>query len=422
MLSALQSLFDTTSLSPHGICLLWRPELVWLHVVSDAIIAICYFSIPFVLALFVTKRSDVAFGWVFWAFAIFILACGTTHVFGIWTLFYPDYALEGLVKAITAAASLFTAIGLLPLLPKALAIPSPAQLRNANAALQAQISEREAAVAALEREQEVRAKAEEMLRQAQKMEAIGQLTAGIAHDFNNLLTVVSGGIERARRRAAGNAEALRALDLAQEGAHRAALLTKRLLAFGRAQALAPRIMNAHEPIDAAIDTLQRTLGERIRVVANLVREPWNVEVDAQELHTTLLNLGLNARDAMPNGGNIVVSTRNVHAGDLVAARTDLPSADYFEISVSDNGTGMIPEVASRAFDPFFTTKPVGEGSGLGLSQVYGFARQSGGTAVIESEARNGTTVRILLPRAQVAGEVSGAVRESPDGAASPQPI
>ena len=421
MLSALQSLFDTASLSPHGICLLWRPELVWLHVVSDSIIAISYFSIPFVLALFVTKRSDVAFGWVFWAFAIFILACGTTHVFGIWTLFYPDYALEGLVKAITAAASLFTAIGLLPLLPRALAIPSPAQLRDANAALQAQIGEREAAVAALEREQEERTKAEDMLRQAQKMEAVGQLTAGIAHDFNNLLTVVGGGIERAKRRAGDNPEVQRSLDLAQEGVRRAALLTKRLLAFGRAQALAPRIIDAHEPIDAAIDTLQRTLDARIRIVANLVREPWNVEVDAQELHTALLNLGLNARDAMPNGGNIVVSTRNVPPGDLVVARTDLPGGEYFEISVSDSGTGMGPEIAARAFDPFFTTKPVGEGSGLGLSQVYGFARQSGGTAVIESEAGNGTTVRILLPRAEPAAEVSGA-REVPPGAVSPQPI
>ena len=343
-------------------------------------------------------------------------------MFGIWTLFYPDYALVGLVKAVTAAASLITAIGMLPLLPKAPSpIPSPAQLHAANAALQAQISEREAAVAALEREQEERAKAEDMLRQAQKMEAVGQLTAGIAHDFNNLLTVVAGGIERARRRAGENAEVQRALDLAQEGAKRAALLTKRLLAFGRQQALAPKVINAQEPIDAAIDTLQRTLDPRIRIVANLAREPWHVEVDAQELHTALLNLGLNSRDAMRNGGNIVVSARNVPSGDLVAERTDLPHAEYFEISVSDNGTGMGPDVAARAFDPFFTTKPVGEGSGLGLSQVYGFARQSGGTAVIESEAGSGTTVRILLPRARLAPEASGG-RETPGGAVSPQPV
>jgi signal transduction histidine kinase len=422
MLDAMQSLFDSTSLAPHGICLLWRPELIWLHVVSDTIIAISYFSIPFVLALFVTKRSDVAFGWVFWAFAIFILACGTTHVLGIWTLFYPDYGLEGLVKAITAAASLITAIGLLPLLPKALAIPSPAQLRDANEALQAQIAEREAVVAALEREQDERERTEEMLRQSRKMDAVGQLTAGIAHDFNNLLTVIIGGLERAKRRGGDNAELVRALDLSQEGARRAALLTKRLLAFGRQQALAPQVINAHEPLDATIDTLQRTLGARVRVVANLVREPWNVITDVPELQAAVLNLGLNARDAMPQGGNIVVSTRNVPRGDLTLAKTDLAPAEYFEISVSDNGTGMPPEVVERAFDPFFTTKPVGKGSGLGLSQVYGFARQSGGTAVIESEPGSGTTVRILLPRAAAATQPQPAGEPSPGPLSSPQPI
>ena len=422
MLNALQSLFDNASLAPHGICLLWRPELIWLHVVSDTIIAISYFSIPFVLALFVTKRSDVAFGWVFWAFAVFILACGTTHVLGIWTLFYPDYGLEGLVKAITAAASLFTAIGLLPLLPKALAIPSPSQLRHANEALQAQIAEREAVVAALEREQDERERAEEMLRQSRKMDAVGQLTAGIAHDFNNLLTVIIGGLERARRCGGDNAELARALDLSREGARRAALLTKRLLAFGRQQALAPRAINAHEPLDASIDTLQRTLGARIRVVANLAREPWNVMVDVPELQAAVLNLGLNARDAMPQGGNIVVSTRNVPPGDLLLGKTDLAPAEYFEISVSDNGTGMPRDVVERAFDPFFTTKPVGEGSGLGLSQVYGFARQSGGTAVIESEAGSGTSVRILLPRAAPAAQPQAGEQETPGPLSSPQPI
>ena len=399
MLSNLQSLFDSANLAPHGICLLWRPELIYLHVISDALIAIAYFSIPFVLALFVTKRSDVAFGWVFWAFAIFILACGTTHVLGIWTLFYPDYGLEGLVKALTAIASVATAIGLLPLLPKALAIPSPAQLRQTNDALQAQIREREAAVAALQTEQEERARTEDKLRQLQKMEAIGQLTAGIAHDFNNLLTVVTGGLERAKRLAADNADMCRAIELAQTGASRAAVLTKRLLAFGRQQPLAPKVMNAQEPIETTIDTLQRTLGERVRMVANMLSQPWNVEVDAQELQSAIVNLCLNARDAMPDGGNIVISTRNAPTGDALTCNTDLAPGDYFEISVSDTGQGMPAAIVERAFDPFFTTKPVGQGSGLGLSQVYGFAHQSGGTAVIESTPGAGTTVRILLPRA-----------------------
>jgi signal transduction histidine kinase len=137
------------------------------------------------------------------------------------------------------------------------------------------------------------------------------------------------------------------------------------------------------------------------MVANLVPEPWNVMVDPHELQSAIVNLCLNARDAMPDGGNIVVSTRNVPKGDRLIASTDLPPGDYFEISVSDNGQGMATDVVGRAFDPFFTTKPVGQGSGLGLSQVHGFARQSGGTATIESVPATGTTVRIFLPRAEV---------------------
>ena len=423
MLGNLQALFDNANLAPHGICLLWRPELVYLHVISDALIAIAYFSIPFVLALFVTKRSDVEFGWVFWAFAIFILACGTTHIFGIWTLFYPDYGLEGIVKALTAIASVATAIGLLPLLPKALAIPSPSQLRQTNDALQAQIREREAAVRALQREQEERVRTEDKLRQLQKMEAIGQLTAGIAHDFNNLLTVVTGGLERAKRIAGDNPEVGRAIELAQTGAGRAAVLTKRLLAFGRQQPLAPKVINVHEPLDLTIDTLQRTLGERVRMVANVARESWSVLVDQQELQSAIVNLCLNSRDAMPDGGNIVISTRNVPKGDQVIGNSDLLPGDYFEIAVSDTGEGMTADVVARAFDPFFTTKPVGQGSGLGLSQVYGFAHQSGGTAMIESALGIGTTVRILLPRAEPSVQC-GAVSAAAPGNAVPltQPI
>jgi signal transduction histidine kinase len=265
--------------------------------------------------------------------------------------------------------------------------------------LQAQIRERDVAVTALQAEQEERVKTEDKLRQLQKTEAIGLLTAGIAHDFNNLLTVISGGLERAKRFAGEGPEIRRAIEMAQAGAARAALLTKRLLAFGRLQPLAPKVINAQEPLELTIDTLQRTLGERARMVANLAREPWSVTVDPHELQSAIVNLCLNSRDAMPDGGNIVVSTRNVPKGDQLTASTDLAAGDYFEISVSDNGEGMTPDVVERAFDPFFTTKPVGQGSGLGLSQVYGFARQSGGIAMIESALGIGSTVRLLLPRA-----------------------
>jgi signal transduction histidine kinase len=395
----LQSLINLDNLSPHGVCLLWVPALIWLHVASDAIIALAYYSIPIVIAVFVWKRPDVGFGWVFWAFAVFILACGTTHVMGMWTLWFPDYVAEGGIKAVTALASMVTAVGLWPLLPKALSLPSPAQLLAANDALSVQIAERDAALAALEREKEERAKAEDMLRQAQKMEAIGQLTAGIAHDFNNLMTVVIGNVERARRLMPDHdaAQLAKALDGVQRGAERAAVLTHRLLAFGRRQPLSPRVSDVNVMLVHVVDTLRRTLGEKVRVTVDLANDLWTTTVDADALENAVINLAVNARDAMPEGGDLVVLTRNLPSAHVRSA--GLASGDYVEIAVSDTGTGMVPEVVARAFEPFFTTKPVGEGSGLGLSQVYGFAVQSGGTAIIDSTPGSGATIRLILPRA-----------------------
>jgi signal transduction histidine kinase len=393
VLDYIRELLNAERFAPHGYCLLWQPELIWTHVVSDALIGLSYFSIPIALAYFLTKRRDVQFGWVVWMFAIFIMACGITHFFAIWTLWYPDYGPEALVKAGTAAASVFTAIALWPLLPKAIALPSPAQLQRVNEDLLLRVSERDAALEALRRETEERLRAEEMLRQAQKMEAVGQLSGGIAHDFNNMLTVVLANLDKATRLAPENAQLQRSLAHATTGASRAAELTDRLLSFARRQPLQSGLHDPNIIVSDVEALLGRTLGERIQVEMSLAPDTWSVIVDRNQMESALLNLAVNAQQAMPEGGNLRFETRNVEQGD-----GPLPGESVV-IEVRDTGVGMSLEVKARALEPFYTTKPVGEGTGLGLSQVYGFITQSEGHLEIESEVGKGTAIRIYLPRA-----------------------
>jgi signal transduction histidine kinase len=397
MLQYFSELWETSSLSPHGICLLWRPELIWTHVSADALIGIAYYSIPIALAYFVSHRNDIQFGWVFWAFALFILACGTTHFFSIWTLWIPDYGTEALVKVITAALSVVTAIGLWPLLPKALAIPSTETLRHVNEELTQQIGERNSALAALQAEKAERLKTEEMLRQAQKMEAIGQLTGGVAHDFNNLLTIVIGNLERLETQFRDDPAIYRSIKGAMEGAARGAALTQKLLAFGRRQPLAPKRLDANVLIEGMEDMIRRAVGERIAVDFQFGRDLWPIEADPNQLENALLNLAVNARDAMPDGGRLVIRSGN--CSDPLIGETEMLRGQFAMVTVSDNGYGMSPDVLSHAFEPFYTTKASGEGSGLGLSQVYGFVKQSNGHIEIVSTLGEGTTVCIYLPRA-----------------------
>ena len=242
--------------------------------------------------------------------------------------------------------------------------------------------------------------ADDRIRHMEKMEAVGQLTGGLAHDFNNMLAIIISSLGLAQRRLAkgpANVDAL--LAGALEGAHRAATLTSRLLAFSRQQPLAPETLNLNRIVGGMSEMITRTLGESVQVETVLAGGLWTTHVDVSQMENALLNLCVNARDAMPNGGSLTIETGNASLDDAYARQNlDVTAGQYVLIAVTDTGTGMSKDVVASAFDPFFTTKGVGKGSGLGLSQVFGFVKQSGGHLKIYSEVGQGTTVKIYLPR------------------------
>jgi PAS domain S-box-containing protein len=268
-----------------------------------------------------------------------------------------------------------------------------------------------------------RRRLEEQLRQAQKMEAVGQLTGGVAHDFNNLLTLVMGGLEIIGRqlpqlRDTATAERIaRARDMAMHGVQRAVALTSRLLAFSRQQPLAPQVLDANKLVAGICDLLRRSLGEAVSLETVLAGGLWRTYADPNQLENALLNLALNARDAMPDGGKLTIETANASLDEVYVASLTEPvtPGQYVMIAVADTGSGMDRATLARAFDPFFTTKEVGKGTGLGLSQVYGFTRQSAGHIKIYSEIGEGTTVKIYLPRR--IGTTNEAISAAPPDAA-----
>jgi signal transduction histidine kinase len=285
------------------------------------------------------------------------------------------------------------------------------ELAVANRALRGMVGEREKQKAELQRlnetleqrvaaESDARLKAEERLHESQRMEAIGRLTGGVAHDFNNLLTVIVGNIETLLRRLPKEEAQFRRLaEGAMEGARRAVVLTRHLLAFSRRQPLEPKPIDLNKLVSGMSTLLTSTLGERVSIETVLAGGIWWVSADASELETALINLAVNARDAMPGGGRLTIETANAHLDESYAhAHQDVTPGQYAMIAVSDSGVGMPKEVAAKAFEPFFTTKDIGQGTGLGLSQVYGFVKQSGGHVKIYSEPGEGTTLRIYLPR------------------------
>ena len=281
-------------------------------------------------------------------------------------------------------------------------------LASLAASLETQVAERTRELMAME----------ETLRQSQKMEAVGQLTGGLAHDFNNLLTGITGSLELLQTRIQqGRVEDVnRYVTAAQDAATRAAALTHRLLAFSRRQTLAPQRTDVNVLVAGMKELIQRTVGPEITVEALLADDLWSTLIDASQLENALLNLCLNARDAMPDGGKITVETRNGRLDARAAREREVEPGPYVCLSVSDNGTGMSPDVIAKAFEPFFTTKPIGQGTGLGLSMIYGFTKQSGGQVCIYSEVGQGTTICLYLPQhagAETEGDRSPGLGEAP---------
>jgi len=243
-----------------------------------------------------------------------------------------------------------------------------------------------------------RMKTEAALQQSQKMDAVGQLTGGIAHDFNNMLAVIVSALNLMERRLATGEDISQYIAAAKEGAARAVSLVQRLLAFSRQQTLSPEPLNGNKMVAEMSELLRGTLGETVQLETVIAAGLWQVHADKNLLENAILNLAINARDAMPDGGRLTIETANCHLDEAYAAEHDVRPGQYVMVAISDTGVGMTPEVMAKAFDPFFTTKRAGKGTGLGLSQVFGFVRQSGGHIKIYSELGQGTSIKIYLPR------------------------
>ncbi|MGA7810432.1 ATP-binding protein [Bradyrhizobium sp.] len=393
---------DISTLAPHGACLLWKPELIWLNAVSDALVAGAFFTTGFGLALFAWRRGrDMLFVFrsMFWAFAVFFALCGVTRLLSILTLWQPAYGVEGVVKGVLALSSVLVTAGLLLKLPQFMQLTTRVQLLRAYEALEEESRQRRKAEAMVQRFREIEA-TEAQVRQAQKMEAIGQLTGGVAHDFNNILTVITGTIEILAEAVKDRPQLAKITSMIGAAAARGADLTQHLLAFARRQPLQPHNVDVNALVVEAARLLQPTLGEQIEIESMLAHDCAPALIDPSQLSTAILNLALNARDAMPDGGKLTLETRNVVLDENYAEmNSEVTPGNYVMIAVSDSGEGIPANLLEKVFEPFYTTKGVGKGSGLGLSMIYGFVKQSNGHVRIYSEEGHGTTVKLYLPQA-----------------------
>jgi len=422
MFEFLRHLFSADFM-PHGMCYFWNPGVLWLNVASDSLVALAYYCISFLLFYFTRRRRDIEFKGIFVAFGIFILACGSTHVLEAVTVWTPVYRLEGMLKAVTALASGATTLMLVPLLPVLVRLPGPSQLRLVNQKLEREVDERRAAeervrqindelehrVAArtaelnqtvddLRREIGRRQQVEGELLQSQKMEAVGRLAGGVAHDFNNLLTVILGYNEMLRDEVKESPEALDCAMEVRRAGERASALTNQLLAFSRRTVTLPRVLDLNRVVEQIEKMLRRMIGEDIELQIRTAPGIRSILADSSHIDQVIMNLAVNARDAMPRGGKLILETSNVDLTlDYAGQHVGIQPGPYVMLAVSDTGTGMDEAVRSKIFEPFFTTKEKGKGTGLGLSIVYGIVKQAGGEIIVYSEPGHGSVFKLYFP-------------------------
>ena len=425
-----KTFFSSGSFIPHGHCYLWQTQLVWLHVASDSIIALAYFSIPITLVYFISKRQDLPFDWIFALFGAFIVACGITHIFEVWTLWHPTYWLSGTMKAITALVSFATAILLVDLMPQALALPSPAQLASANRLLESEIVERQLAEVAIQkakeeleirvekRTAELKSQTQQLeqalseLKQAQsnlihseKMSSLGQLVAGVAHEINNPINFIYGNITHTRQYANSLLELVNLyqeqypnpLPIVQEkinyvdldfiisdlpkiltsmknGAERIFGIVKSLRIFSRHDEAEMKVADIHEGIDSTLMILQSRLNAKpglwsIQVIKEYGNLP-KIECYPRQLNQVFMNIIANDFDALKDDSRSQSIAANEANPRIIKISTKLLDSEVVEIRISNNGPEITESAMKQLFNPFFTTKPVGKGTGLGLSIGY----------------------------------------------------
>lgn len=420
MLEQLQTFLSPYGFIPHGHCYLWKTPLVWLHVISDSLIALSYFSIPITLLYFTTKRKDVPFNWIFCMFGAFILACGTGHAMDVWTLWYPNYWTAGLLKALTALISVATAAELIPLVPKALALPKPSELEAANRELEAALHQLQ--------------QAQIQLIQTEKMSSLGQLVAGIAHEINNPINFIHGNLIHASRYISDLVDLMQlyrktypqptqeiesALELSevdfivedlpkltasmQVGSLRIRQLVLSLRNFSRLDESDMKPVDLHEGLDSTLLILQNRLQPKVKhATISIIKEYGSlplVECYAGQINQVFMNVIANAIDAFESaGGTPAADQAESCYVPHIRIRTSMSDWEWVIVEIADNGTGMNEHVKQQIFNAFFTTKCVGKGTGLGLSISYQIVvEKHGGFLDCISARGQGTTFRIKIP-------------------------